>query len=160
MYRLAGEILAGEPEEGLQRAEFDRGHTMEPDAADWYALTHDVELQMCGFYKSTECGGMGCSPDRLVGEDGLLEIKTNKPSVLIDLLQKDQFPPEYKAQCQGELLVTGRDWIDIICFWPRMPKLIKRAYPDRAYQATLRSEITRFNEDLSSLVEKLKAYGK
>jgi hypothetical protein len=160
LYRLAGERLTGEPEESLQRAEFDRGHTMEPEAANWYEFTRDVELQTCGFFKSDECGGMGCSPDRLIGDNGLLEIKTNKPSVLINLLWKDQFPPEHIAQTQGALLVTGRDWIDICCFWPRIPALVKRAYPDRPYQARLRSEITRFNDELSALIEKLKAYGK
>lgn len=160
MRRLAGERLCGEPEETFQSPILDRGHAMEPEACDWYAFTREVELQQVGFIKSTDCGGMGYSPDRLIGDNGLLEIKTNKPSVLIDYLLKDEFPSEYVAQCQGGLLVSGRDYIDLVCFWGKMPKkLVKRAVPDRAYQATLRSEITRFNDELCALVEKIKAYG-
>jgi len=159
LYRLAGERLCGEPEETFQSPVLDRGHAMEPEAASWYEFTREVELQQVGFIKSTECGGMGYSPDRLIGDNGLLEIKTNKPSVLIDLLVKDEFPSEHLPQCQGGLFVSGRDYIDLVCFWPGMPKLVKRAVPDRAYQATLRSEITRFNDELCALVEKIKAYG-
>jgi len=159
LYRLAGERLTGEPEETFQSPVLDRGHAMEPEAADWYAFTREVELQQVGFIKSTECGGMGYSPDRLIGDKGLLEIKTNKPSVLIDLLVKDEFPPEHMAQTQGGLFVSKYDYIDLVCFWPGMPKLVKRAIPDRAYQATLRSEITRFNDELCALVEKIKRYG-
>lgn len=159
MMRLAGERITGEPEETFQSPLLERGHAMEPEAASWYDFTREVELQQVGFIKSDACGGMGYSPDRLIGENGLLEIKTNKPSVLIDLLQKDEFPPEHIPQCQGGLFVSGRDYIDLVCFWPGMPKLVKRAVPDRAYQATLRSEITRFNDELCALVEKIKAYG-
>ncbi len=159
LYRLAGERITGTHEEGIQRQDFDRGHEMEAEVADWYAFTRNVEPKQVGFFKTDDCGGMGCSPDRIIGDDGLLEIKTNKPSVLTGLLLKDEFPPEHIAQCQGALFVTGRDYIEIVCYWPGMPKLVKRAVPDRAYQATLRSEITRFNDELSELVEKLRHYG-
>lgn len=159
MMRLAGERITGEPEETFTSPVLERGKAMEAEAADWYGFTREVELPQVGFIKSDACGGMGYSPDRLIGENGLLEIKTNKPSVLIDLLQKDEFPPEHIPQCQGGLFVSGRDYIDLVCFWPGLPKLVKRAVPDRAYQATLRSEITRFNDELCALVEKIKAYG-
>ena len=117
MMRLAGERLTGEPEETFQSPVLERGHVMEVEAADWFSFTREVELQQVGFIKSTECGGMGYSPDRLIGGNGLLEIKTNKPSVLIDYLLKDEFPSEYVAQCQGGLFVSGRDYIDLVCFW-------------------------------------------
>ena len=158
LYRLAGERICGEPEETFTSPVLERGHAMEGEAADWFAFTREVELQQVGFIKSSDCGGMGYSPDRLIGANGLLEIKTNKPSVLIDLLQKDEFPPEHLAQTQGGIFVSGRDYIDLVCFWPGLPKLVKRAVPDRAYQATLRSEITRFNDELCALVEKIKKY--
>jgi predicted phage-related endonuclease len=160
MYKLAGERITGEQEPSFTSPDLDRGHAMEEDAASWYAFTREVELQQIGFMKSDECGGMGYSPDRLiVGGKGLLEIKTNKPSVLIGLLEKDDFPSEHVAQCQGGLFVSGYDYIDIVCFWGKMPKLVKRAVPDRAYHAILRSEITRFNDELCELVEKIKHYG-
>lgn len=159
MYKLAGERITGLPEPGYNNADMERGHLLEDDVANWYAFTREVELQQVGFIKSDDCGGMGYSPDRLIGANGLVEIKTNKPSVLIGLLEKDEFPTDHIAQCQGGLFVTGRDYIDIICFWEGMPKLVKKAVPDRAYHALLRSEITRFNDELCALVEKIKRYG-
>ena len=160
LYKLAGERITGEPEPGYNNADMERGHVMEDEAAGWYSFTREVDLQQVGFIKSDECGGMGYSPDRLiVGAKGLLEIKTNKPSVLIGLLEKDEFPPEHIPQCQGGLFVSGQDYIDIVCFWGKMPKLVKRAVPDRAYHAILRSEITRFNDELCELVERIKRYG-
>ena len=104
MVQLAAEIITGELEEGLKSADMLRGNAMEPEARDYYAFLNDVEPQQVGFVTN---GAKGGSPDSLINCDGVLEIKTNKPSVLIKLLRKDQFPPEYKAQSQGNL------WIEI-----------------------------------------------
>jgi hypothetical protein len=155
MRRLAGEIITGEPEETFKSAHMERGNIMEAEARDWYAITHDVEPVQKGFIKN---GRAGYSPDSLIGDDGLLEIKTAIPSVLIEAILRNDFPPEHNAQCQGGLMVSEREWIDIVVYWPNMPKFVYRATRNEIYIANLRNELARFTEELDALVEKVRSY--
>lgn len=156
MYRLAGEIITGEVHQGYSNANMDRGHVMEPDARNLYALMTDAEPELVGFIRN---GAKGCSPDSLIDANGLLEIKTKQPDLMIEVLMRDQFPAEHKAQCQGALWVSEREWIDIAVYWPKLPLFIKRAYRDEAYIKTLADEVDRFNEELAGVVEKVRQYG-
>lgn len=156
LLRLAAEAVTGEPAECYSNPDMDRGHAMEPKARALYAFSRDVAPRLVGFVRN---GNMGASPDSLIGDDGLLEVKSNRADRLIDVLLKDEFPPQHKAQCQGALLVTERNWIDIACYWPGLPLFVKRAQPDKPYLAILRSEIDRFNDDLAAMVERIRKYG-
>jgi hypothetical protein len=89
----------------------------------------------------------------------MLEIKTHKPDILIDLIFKDQFPPEHKAQTQGAIWVAEREWIDLICYFSGMPPMVKRADRDEAYIARLGAAIDQFNGELATIVGKIRAYG-
>ena len=155
MRRLAGEILCGDPAETFNNGHMDRGKEMEGEARNWYAFTREVTPQQVGFLVN---GRMGYSPDSLIGADGLLEIKTALPDILIEAILRGDFPPEHKAQCQGGLLVSEREWIDLVVYWPKMPKFVVRAGRDEAYIRSLRSMIEIFNDELDALVEKIKKY--
>lgn len=155
MRRLAGERITGQPEESFSNGAMERGKQMEADARRNYALVMDVEPRLVGFIRNGECG---CSPDALVGDDDVLELKTAKPSILIALLEKDQFPPEHISQCQGALLVSARKRVSLCVFWPGMPMLIKQADRDVAYLANLKNEIDAFNTELAAMVERIKRY--
>lgn len=154
LYELAGEIMTGEPAESFSNAHMERGKLMEEEARDFYAFTTDADLRRVGFIRN---GGTGCSPDSLIGDDGALEIKTKLPHLLIEAIVRDDFPPEHKAQCQGVLWVCEREWIDLSCYWPRMPQLVKRAYRDKTYIASLAREVVAFSEELAALVDRLRA---
>ena len=156
MLQLAGELLTGEPHEGFMTADMERGHEMEPDARNMYALMTDANPELVGFIRN---GAKGCSPDSLVGDVGMLEIKTKLPHLLIDVLLRDEFPAEHKAQCQGALWVAEREWIDIAVYWPRLPLFIKRAYRDEAYIAGLAAAVDAFNAELAETVERIRSYG-
>lgn len=156
LYKLAGEIITGKPAETYQNADMLRGREMEAKAAEWYAFTRDVELTTVGFLKR---GNMGCSPDRLIGADGGVEFKSNSPHILIEHLFRDDLPPEHKAQVQGCLMISGRDFWETVIFWPDMPPPVFRSVPDRAYHANLKGEIDRFNDELAQLVERVRRYG-
>lgn len=156
LYKLAGEILTGEVQEGFSNAHMERGHEMEPDARNMYALMTDAQPQLVGFVRNDL---KGASPDSLIGDNGLLEIKTKLPDLLIDVLIRDEFPAEHKAQCQGALWVAEREWIDIAVYWPRLPLFIKRAYRDEAYIADLSLAVDAFNSELSEVVERVRQYG-
>jgi hypothetical protein len=152
---LAGEIITGEPGESFKSEAMDRGHAMEPVAREYYAKEMGVETEAIGFITNGRKGG---SPDSLIGKNGLLEIKTCKPNVLIEHLRKDKFPAEHILQCMGNLWVAEREWIDIICFWPGMPALIKRMTRDDALIGKLNREVNQFNDDLDLLVDRIKSY--
>lgn len=156
LYTLAGEIITGEPAESFSNRHMERGHEMEGEARDFYAFLNDVEPERVGFIRN---GRKGASPDSLIGENGILEIKTAIPSILIELLMKDQFPPEHKAQTQGQLWIAERDWIDICVYWPGVPPLIKRAGRDEKYLTELSGAVDQFTDELDAIVAKIRAYG-
>ncbi len=156
MLKLAGEIITGEPMEGFSNANMERGKVMEAEARDLYAFMSDAEPQRVGFIVN---GQKGCSPDALIGEIGMLEIKTALPHILIPLLFKGEFPPEHKAQCQGALWVAEREWIDLCVYWPKMPLFTIRAARDEGYIANLAGAIKQFNAELQETVEKVRRYG-
>lgn len=150
MLKLAGEIITGEPMESYQNDHMERGQIMEAEARDLYSFIAEVEPRRVGFIRN---GDKGCSPDSLLGEAGMLEIKTKLPHLLIDCLLKDEFPPEHKAQCQGALWVAEREWIDIAVYWPKLPLFVKRAYRDDGYIANIAGAVKEFNEELAATVK-------
>jgi hypothetical protein len=152
MRQLAAERLTGEPGERFTSAAMERGHLMEGEARDYYALMRDVDPQLVGFVRN---GPVGCSPDAFVG-DGLLEIKTKRGDLLIETLLRDGFPPEHTPQRQGALWVCEREWVDLICYWPGMPACIRRAYRDEPYIRSLAAEVERFEGELLAMVERLR----
>jgi hypothetical protein len=156
LYQLAGERVAGEPMESYSNAAMERGKIMEEEARNFYAFLTDSNPELVGFIRS---GSKGCSPDSLLGADGILEIKTAAPHVLIDLMFQDQFPPEHRAQTQGQLWVAERNWIDLVCYFTGMPPFIKREYRDEEYIRKLAAAVDQFNDELAYIVEKVKGYG-
>lgn len=153
---LAGEIITGEPGEVYRNEAMERGNQMEPQAREAYASLTGTQPEQVGFITNGRKGG---SPDSLIGANGLLEIKTNKPSVLGEYLDEGVFPSVYKAQCQGNLWIAEREWIDIYCYWPKFPPFIKRAYRDEAFIALLSQEVQKFNDELDSMVIRWRGHG-
>jgi hypothetical protein len=156
LLRLAGEVVTGEPSESYSNEWMERGHRMEPDARALYGFSQDVEPQIVGFIRN---GDKGASPDSLIGDRGLLEIKSKRADLLIDVLIKGEFPNEHKAQCQGALWVAEREWIDIACYWPGLPLFVKRAGRDEEYISKLADAVEMFNFELQQTVKWIRAYG-
>ena len=156
LLKLAGEIITGEPMESYSNAHMERGKIMEDEARDLYALVNNVDPQRVGFIVN---GKAGCSPDSLIGNDGMLEIKTAQPHILLDKELRGSFPPEHWAQCQGGLWVAEREWIDLEIYWPKMRPFVVRAVRDEKYIADLARAIDQFNAHLAEAVERHRRYG-
>lgn len=156
LYKLAGEIITGKPSEGFSNAHTERGHEMEPEARAAYAFMKDAEPEHVGFIRN---GRAGASPDSLLGSDGLLEIKTKLPHLMIETILRGGMPPEHRAQCQGQLWVSEREWLDIAVYWPGMPIFVHREQRDPNFIATLTRAVSDFNEELDEIVAKIRAYG-
>lgn len=156
MRKLAGEILTGEPMDSFSNAHMERGKSMEDEARETYAFVNDIEPRRVGFIRN---GDRGASPDSLIGDDGGLEIKTALPHIHIDRLERNRLPPEHKAQVQGNLWISQREWWDFCSYWPKLPVLTVRVYRDEAFIAQLSDEVDRFNDELHALVARIRSYG-
>jgi hypothetical protein len=156
MLKLAGEIITGEPMESFSNVHTERGHEFEPEARDLYAFQTGELLERVAFIKN---GRAGCSPDSLIGTDGGAEIKTKLPHLLAEVILRDEAPPEHKAQVQGTLWLTERQWWDIVIYWPRMPLFVKRVFRDEPYIQRLATEVDRFNAELDEVVAQIRRRG-
>lgn len=149
MLKLAGEILTGEPMDSFSNAHTERGHEMEPQARSFYAMQKDVDPVLVGFIRN---GSKGASPDSLIGSDGMLEVKTKLPHLMLDVLLRGEFPADHRAQCQGQLWVAEREWVDLICYYPKMPSFIIRAVRDEPYIKQISDAVDQFNDELATIV--------
>lgn len=150
MLKLAGEILTGQVGQlwaGNEHTE--RGHALEPEARALYAFQTDADPKLVGFMRR---GRAGASPDSLLGDDGLLEIKTKLPHLQLAVLLADEVPSEHIPQLQGQLWVSGRKWVDFVSYWPGLPLFIKRVYRDEQYIEQLARAVAEFNNELDVIV--------
>lgn len=155
MRKLAGEILTGEPMDAYTNAHMERGKDMEDEARQLYSFVNDVALHRVGFIRNGLKGG---SPDSLIGDSGGLEIKTALPHIQIERLLRNELPPEHRAQVQGNIWVAEREYWDFISYWPKLPLLTIRVYRDDIYIANLSAEVDRFNDELLTMVERIRGY--
>lgn len=155
MLTLIGEILTGKQVDGYTNAHMERGHEMEGEARELYAMVTDTEPQQVGFLRR---GDAGASPDSLIGADGLLEIKTKLPHLQLECLLSDKVPAEHVAQLQGQLWIAQRPWVDFVSYWPGLPLFVKRVQRDEAYIASLKVSVDEFNTEKLDLIERINQY--
>lgn len=154
MLKLIGEVLTGESAEAFSNVHTDRGHEMEGEARDLYAMLRDVEPRQVGFLRR---GPVGASPDSLIDDDGLLEIKTKLPHLHLELLLAGELPKEHKAQCQGQLWIAGRQWLDFLSYWPGLPPFLVRVQRDDDYIAELQVAVGQFVTEMQEALAKIRA---
>jgi hypothetical protein len=150
MLKLMGERLTGDPMYHYVNDHMERGHEQEPDARNMYAFQADVEPQPVGFIKN---GNVGCSPDSLIGDVGMLEIKTKLAHLHLDVLLGDAVPNEHMAQIQGQLWVAEREWCDFVSYCPKLPLFVKRVHRDDAFIERLRKAVDLFERELVTLMD-------
>lgn len=148
---LAGEAITGDLAETFSNKHMERGQVMEDEARQAYAFNRDADPVSVGFMRR---GRIGASPDSLIGDDGLLEIKTKLPSLQLELLDKNAFPSEHKAQVQGQLLVSGRAYADFVSYWPKLPIFIVRVERDEAYIKALEQALADFLGELDTYINR------
>lgn len=156
--KLIAELLTGEQDGIEQTAYMARGNELEPHAAAFYAVHSDADPATVGFVLRDD-RRVGCSPDRLVGADGLLEIKCPAPHTHVGYLLDNCLPSKYRAQVQGQMLLTGRDWCDFLSYHPTMPPLLVRVERDDKFIAALSAEIDALLELMDKRLATLAARG-
>lgn len=162
MEKLIGERLSGQPMWSYQNEHTERGHEMEDEARRLYAMVADIEPQKVGCMRRIDLGA-AASPDSLVGDNGLLEIKTKLPHLQVKALRRlkkfqgnRRVPPEHMDQLQGQLLISGRRWVDFVSYWPGMPLFLVRVTRDEEAIAQLETGIRAFNAELALVLESIR----
>lgn len=141
---LLAEWLTAQPVSVKESGWMQRGTEMEPEARAFYEFEADAEVTETGFVYLDERRLIGCSPDGLVGDDGLLEIKCPSPGVHVSYLIDAKLPTAYIPQVQGCLWVTGRQWCDFVSYSDTTESLIVRVRRDESYIAKMATLIEAF----------------
>ncbi len=155
LYQLAGERITGKSEETYTNGNMQRGKELEDEARKLYEFNSKHKTIQVGFCLN-EKPKYGCSPDGLIGKDGLLEIKCPILTTQVNYLINKTFPLDYFQQTQGQLLVTGRKWLDFISYCPGMKPLIIRVKRNNEFLVKLEAELKLFCLDLDKIVKKIK----
>ena len=161
MAELVAERLTGVKTEGFSNAAIKWGFEMEPQARDAYAFFADVDVAQIGFIDHPRIAMTGASPDGLVGDAGLVEIKCPLTATHIETLLTASVREKYLLQMQWQMARTGRQWCDYVSFDPRMPERMRyfcqRVPRDVRLIETLEREVSDFLREVADKVTALQA---
>lgn len=138
---LRAEIATGDPEYVEQNEYMAHGSAMEPLARQAYEFARDCVCVVPAFVVHPEIAYVGYSPDGLVGDEGIIEIKS--PALEprhMRTVESQQCPDDYYPQVQGGLWVTGRQWCDFVSYFPSISVEIVRVFRDEQFINRLAAE--------------------
>lgn len=141
MNELIAEKIAGEPKQHYMNPCMERGLELEPRAISNYELDTGYDVTRVG---CIELFGLYCSPDGLVGDDGIIEIKCPDSHNFIKWALDEKIPTEHRHQVVFNLWISGRDWLDFIVFDPRLKGFEMQV--KRVYKKDLETEIKEMSE--------------
>ena len=127
------------------------GTEMEPNAKHAYETITGLAITEVGFILPDETDAYGGSPDGLIGDDGLIEIKCPAPETLIAYHAAGTMPIAYKPQVQGLLMISGRKWLDFWGYHPELSPFHERIMPDLAYQAKIADGLLKLLEEIQRI---------
>jgi exodeoxyribonuclease (lambda-induced) len=155
VYKKVAFILTGKEEVGFHNADTDRGNLLEMKARNAYELETDNTVETVGFCELDEY--VGASPDGFVGSDGLIEIKCKNDSKFVEEMLTDKIDSEHLWQCQFQLYVTDRLWVDYTVYNPNFKKslIIKRIERDEKDIEKIKAGIETGKAMIKSMMEKL-----
>lgn len=157
MRKLAGEIITGEPADNYSNSHMEHGNAVEDEARRMYCMHDNVDVQQVGLITNAlEKHTVGASPDGLVDDKGMVEIKRQSAHLLIERLRGNG--DMHMAQLQGNLWIAEREWIDLVVYYPKMPLWRQRVRRDENYISRLKVGITSFIEELNEMVEMVRRY--
>jgi len=158
---LVAERLTGQPSQGFSNAAMQWGTDHEPEARAAYEFMTDQSVIEIGFVDHPTIAMTGASPDGLVGELGLVEIKCPNTATHIDTLLQQKIPQKYMTQMLWQMACTGRKWCDFVSYDPRLPTsmqlFVKRVEFDPATVSSLETDVRMFLTELDQTVAQLEA---
>jgi hypothetical protein len=149
---LVAERITGYVEPTFVSADMERGNMDEPVARDLYS-EHYAPAAEVGFMvrDNGAWNKLGYSPDGVVGEDGLIEIKSRRQKKQLATILANEVPLENMAQIQTGLLVSGRAWLDYVSFCGGMPLFVKRVLPDQRWFDAIEATAAQFEKTAAEM---------
>lgn len=156
LWELAAQRISRYVEPTYIGDEMLRGHEDEIEARRLYGQNF-APVTECGFVTNDKWGfTLGCSPDGLVGDDGIIECKSRRQKfqvqTIVEFYQDGTIPEDYALQVQGEILVTGRKWCDLISFSGGLPMAVLRVWPDPEIQNAIVDAAAKFEARISEVI--------
>lgn len=152
VYEIAAQRISEYVEPTFIGDEMLRGQEDEIWARQEYAK-HYAPVQEVGFITNDSLGfTIGCSPDGLVGDDGMIEIKSRRQRFQIETIAKGEVPDDFVLQIQTALLVTDRRWLDFISYSGGLPMAVIRVYPDPDIIGAIVAAVTAFEAKVSEVM--------
>ena len=149
---LAAERITGHVEAVPTSRAMERGTMDEPYARAAYSEHHAPVTELGFMVRQFDGFKIGYSPDGLVGEDGLIEIKSRAQKAQLKTVLAHEVPAENMAQLQTGLLVSGRSWIDYTSYCGGMRLWTKRVYPDPAWHSAIIAAVEHFEKTATEMV--------
>lgn len=157
--KKVAERLTGVMERGFTSAAMQHGIDFEDEARDLYFIHRELPIEEEGFIDHPAIPFSGCSPDGMVADDGLVEIKCPNTATHIDYLRTKKVPNKYLYQMQWQMAVTGRQWCDFVSYDPRMPEhlclLVIRVPRDDELIAELEEAVTEAVKEVEDIINEL-----
>ena len=161
MADLVAERLTGVPKQGFTNAAMQWGTETEPYARDRYSEEMLCVVEEVGFVRHPTIENTGASPDGLVGDDGLVEIKCPNTATHIETLRGGAIDRKYILQMHWQMICCERQWCDFVSFDPRLPLEmqlhVQRVERDEELCAEIEAEVTAFLKELDETVADLRA---
>ncbi|ADJ21951.1 phage-type endonuclease [Hyphomicrobium denitrificans ATCC 51888] len=157
--RIVCERLTGTPQESYTNAAMQWGHDTEPQARAMYEFMRDVAVQQVGLVLHPSINKSHASPDGLVGDAGLIEIKCPNTATHIETLLSEDVEGKYIKQMQWQMACCGRAWCDFVSFDPRLPAemqmFVQRVPRDDDFIAELEREARLFLAEIDKTIATL-----
>jgi len=147
------ERISGTIPEQFQNEWMERGNALESEAIEAYELRTFNSVDRIGFIEMDEW--VGCSPDGLVEDEGMVQVKCPKYTTLVDYLLSDEIPSEYLYQMQGEMMVTGRKWNDFWAYHPNFVPMLRRVERDEETIAKIRERLSESIKEVNKRIKQL-----
>jgi putative phage-type endonuclease len=162
MAELVCERLTGVPTDTFKSAAMEWGTAQEPHARAAYEAVGGVLVEEVGFVPHPSIPDAGASPDGLVKDNGLIEIKCPYTATHIETLLSGKVPDRYNTQMQWQMACTGRVWCDYVSYDPRMPEnmrlFLARVFRDQSAILAMETEVLTFIHELTDKVAALKLH--
>jgi putative phage-type endonuclease len=159
MTYLIAEVLTTERASSFTNTAMEWGTATEPYARQAYEALNNVWVEEIGFAQHPTIERAGASPDGLIGDDGLIEIKCPNTATHLDTLIDKTVPKKYINQMQFQMACTGRKWCDFVSFDNRLPEdlqiFVLRVKRDDKHIAEMETAITKFLAEMQEKIDKL-----
>jgi putative phage-type endonuclease len=157
--RMVAERLTGLTQDTFKSSAMQWGNDTEPQARSAYEFITGKRVQVVGMFKLANLAGSHASPDGLVDNDGLIEIKCPNTATHIETLKTEKIDPKYVTQMQWQMALTDREWCDFVSYDPRMPEdlslFIKRVPRDPQAIADLMKQVEEFLGEVDADIKAL-----